>query len=424
MRINSHVVNMQETLHFCRDAGRQWLPRILALCVSIGVGILFVEIALRALAMDEPRVWEPDPVLGWRHVPGAQCHWRQEGQAFVRINSLGFRDRERTRAKPPGTFRIAVLGDSMTEAVQVDLEQTFTYRLEEMLRGAGRQVEVLNFGMNGYSTTQELLLLKEVEQYDPDLVILAVFLDNDVAGCHPRLSGSVSSPYAAVGNEGLQFDFSPAEQSYRHYHREPVHSVRKLSGLYRFLRAAPWKRVGAGSGSGHSQGIPLRYRFYQESSPADWDESWVRFEGVLREFLKSMNDRNKPWVLVSVPAGQIVNESVWESILQRHPAMRQESWNTQGPEERLAAFAKCHEIPYVQALPAFRQATDRGPLFFGQVGHFTPEGHAVMAEVLNEFLEEFLAHNRTCWHEIKSYTFSPSAVQTATSIAQTRKIGS
>jgi hypothetical protein len=379
-----------QQLHKHPVAKPGWLPKILALCISAGIGWLFLEFALRALAMDEPRVWEPDPVLGWRHAPGAQCQWRQEGKAFVRINSLGFRDRERTRAKPPGTFRIAVLGDSMTEAVQVDLEQTFTYRLEETLRAAGRTVEVLNFGMNGYSTAQELLLLPEVELYDPDLIVLAVFLDNDVAGCHPRLSGSVSSPYAEAVGEALRFDYSQAEQSYHDYHREPVFTIRKYSGLYRFVRAAPWKNAGASGGSGQSTGIPLRYRLYQESPPADWDEAWARFEMVLSEFSNAMRKRNTPWVLLSVPAGQIVNAEAWKSIVERHPAMQSESWQVLGPEERLAAFTTRHDIPYLQALPTFRQATDRGPLFFGQVGHLTPAGHAVMAEVLQQFFDDFL----------------------------------
>jgi hypothetical protein len=60
-----------------------------------------------------------DRDLGWSHKPGAVSEWRYEGFSKVQINSAGLRDREHALAKPPGAFRVAVLGDSMTEALQV-----------------------------------------------------------------------------------------------------------------------------------------------------------------------------------------------------------------------------------------------------------------------------------------------------------------
>jgi len=96
----------------------------------------------------------------------------------VYTNSHGQRDIERTYAKPPGRKRILVLGDSVVAGTGVsDLNDTITRQLE-MLYGH-ENVEVLNFGVEGYCTRAEVELLKvRGLKYQPDLVIL-VFVSND-----------------------------------------------------------------------------------------------------------------------------------------------------------------------------------------------------------------------------------------------------
>lgn len=87
--------------------------------------------------------------------------------------------------KPAGSFRVAVLGDAFVEARQVDAEKTFWRLLGRNLGSCialgGKQVEVLNFGIGGYATTEELLTLRrDVLRFSPDLVLLGFFADNDV----------------------------------------------------------------------------------------------------------------------------------------------------------------------------------------------------------------------------------------------------
>ncbi|MBI2012378.1 SGNH/GDSL hydrolase family protein, partial [Candidatus Curtissbacteria bacterium] len=98
----------------------------------------------------------------------------------IRINSYGFRDDEFSQGKPEGVVRIAVLGDSQEEALQVELfdiwQKVMARRLSE---GLGRLVESYNFGLSGYGTDQEWLTLREkVWQFSPDMIILA-FSPND-----------------------------------------------------------------------------------------------------------------------------------------------------------------------------------------------------------------------------------------------------
>lgn len=99
----------------------------------------------------------------------------------IRINSYGFRDDEFYREKPPDSFRIAVLGDSQEEAMQVALEDTWQKIMAGKLSEAlNKKVETYNFGVSGYGMDQEWLTLREkVWQFKPDMVILA-FSPNDV----------------------------------------------------------------------------------------------------------------------------------------------------------------------------------------------------------------------------------------------------
>src|ERR1700687_5059060 len=83
------------------------------------------------------------------------------------------RDVEHTIAKPAGVYRIALLGDSATEGLQVPFDATYGREIERIYAAHGIKAEVLNFGCSGYSTGQEVLQFeREVAQYKPDLSIL------------------------------------------------------------------------------------------------------------------------------------------------------------------------------------------------------------------------------------------------------------
>src|SRR5438132_5599445 len=85
-------------------------------------GCLIAEIALRVAGYSYPEFYQPDLSRGYALRPNMEGWYRKEGEAYVRINSDGLRDSEHSRAKPPNTIRIAVLGDSYPEAFPVAME--------------------------------------------------------------------------------------------------------------------------------------------------------------------------------------------------------------------------------------------------------------------------------------------------------------
>lgn len=113
---------------------------------------------------DAAGLWVPKP--GYE-VKGANIH--------IKINSLGFRGDEFSRAKPPGTFRIVCLGASTTFSAEASSNDAiWTHRLQEKLQKEypGRRIEVINAAVGGYVADDNLRNLRHrVLPLDPDLVI-------------------------------------------------------------------------------------------------------------------------------------------------------------------------------------------------------------------------------------------------------------
>ena len=95
----------------------------------------------------------------------------------------------RSRAKPPGVFRILSLGESTTFGDKLEATENYSYRLEELLNAdptLGRRVEVWNCGIPAYSTYQSLRWLElDGLGFQPDLVLFYHEI-NDFLPTHHR----------------------------------------------------------------------------------------------------------------------------------------------------------------------------------------------------------------------------------------------
>jgi hypothetical protein len=170
--------------------------------------LLLVEITLRVVGYSAPEWYEPDPQLGWRLHPHRHGWFMSDGmESPVHTTPAGFRDREHTLDKPDGVYRIAVLGDEYSEAMAVPVERTWWWQLPARLQECGFQpdklTEVLNFGVGGYGTAQEYVMLETTAmRYQPDLVLLQ-FSPNDVMDNSRALTARKDRPFFVLDAHGV-----------------------------------------------------------------------------------------------------------------------------------------------------------------------------------------------------------------------------
>ncbi|MDD5431707.1 MAG: SGNH/GDSL hydrolase family protein [Candidatus Omnitrophica bacterium] len=119
-----------------------------------------------------------DPYVRYELVPDTKS-------GHISINSEGFRGPEYSVVKPKNTFRILMLGDSETFSYLLPYSDSLAAQLEKLLnqKTKSKRYEVLNFGVEGYNTLQELEMLKNKGlKFDPDLIILNYVLNDPEPG--------------------------------------------------------------------------------------------------------------------------------------------------------------------------------------------------------------------------------------------------
>ena len=304
------------------------MTRRLLLLAALGALALVagLEGAVRIAGYSAPFWYRPDPQLGWTLRPHPQGWFAKEGRAFVRINSAGLRDREHSLDKPDDTFRIAVLGDEHSEAMQVELHQAWWSRLGQELVGCsvaqGKQVEVLNFGVTSYGTAQELAMLETVAmRYQPDLVLLQFTPANDPQNNSFALAQEKERPFYrldAAGRQRIDDSFTGSASFARH--AAPSHELaRKLGDRSRavqwlsMLREPKYRPPGV-------------HKALLGAPPSDlWEEAWRITEALVLRMNEFSQKNGSRFALVSLPATPD---------------------NTYG-QERITGFAKKHGIPAV-----------------------------------------------------------------------------
>jgi hypothetical protein len=394
--------------------------RLIALLVSTALSLLVAEAALRIAGVSYPNFYGPDPVRGWALRPEAHGRWTKEGDAEVRINRDGLRDEEHPSTKPVGELRIAVLGDSCVEALQVPLEKTFPALLERELArcpavssGGGRKIETLNFGVSGYGTAQELLTLRHrVWKYDPDLVLLAFYSGNDVRNNWRPLELDPARPYFIPRPDGsLALDDSFQETE--GYRFRQTAAARLLYGAFdhsRLMQLGKQAKSAADGWVGAWRASRVKERpagpelglddaVYAPPADPEWTGAWQATEAILRTARDEAAAHRTPFAVVSLTTGMQVHPD---------PAVRRAFLKELGietlsyPDERLAAFGRREGIPVLALAPALRRVAERENAFLhgfantapGE-GHWNERGHAAAAAEMAAWVCDRLGGGRT-----------------------------
>jgi hypothetical protein len=401
---------------------RKFVAKLLLAAVGFLIGGAVAELGLRVTGYSAPDFYTLDDSRGYALRPLTEGWFRREGEAYVRINSDGLRDREHQIAKPPSVVRIALLGDSYAEAFSVGEQETFWSVMEKKLAECdafhGRQVEVLNFGVSGYGTTQELITLRErVWKYSPDIVMLAVTTNNDVLDNSRLLKKTDKIPYFIYNDNRLIPDNSFKNSGaflgshswinrfgrwLRDHSRVAQAAVEGHRGFKIWLTSGRAKRsvpqpapVTEGNRVGEQQpkGNPLlladelgtEHLVYLEPVNAVWNDAWRVTEGLITVMRDEVKSHGAQFVVVTLSNGPQVHPD---------PKVRDEFKKSLGivdlfyPDNRIKALCMREQIPVITLAPELQEFAEhnKAPLhgFGGNLGngHWNSLGNRVAGELI------------------------------------------
>lgn len=393
---------------------RKRITAVVLLCAfGLAFGAVLLEITTRLFIPMSDFFYEFDPAIGMKLVPGKTGRSVRRGvfDVEVQVNSAGFRDREHTIAKPPGSRRVVLLGDSFIEAMQVRFEESVTPLLEQRLQDSG-PVELISLSVSGTGTAREYLTLREYGlRYQPDLVLL-FFVGNDVSDNSRELKELTYLPYPQTTPTGELVRDAGGRPLFTPFHdqssylsaissavrdhskayrliRESIDSSPGINGLLYNLRLISTPPEAVNAPIGDNFGF---YEIYRVEQKPVWQQAW----NVTEQLMLSVRDlaaaNGASFGVVLIPAAWDVDDAAWENILNQLPLMRETPIDRERPSRLLSTFLAANGVPFMNLLPELKRRAEasQAPLYLRGDAHWTPEGHRVAADLLAAPVSEML----------------------------------
>jgi lysophospholipase L1-like esterase len=366
--------------------------------VSLCVSLLVAEVLLSWLEPQvnrRPEVWHFDAHLGWKHLPSSSG-WMvgPEYEVEMRINKEGLRDQMYAREKAPAAQRILLFGDSFVEGWGVRVEDSIAKKLEEQLRQDGQdRVEVINFGVAGYGSDQELLFFEELgSQFEPDQVVVFFYVNDLINNMSKQGIGAERGykPYFRFDRMGrLQLAGTPVkkvpfwdksawqEQPWTRHFEKYLHENWHLYVLLNKALTAAELDTGQ------------RQKFYQAlygvGSDSNVFKAWELTGSLLQIFQTQVEKAGAELVLVYVPAIVQVEEENWQTKRDLFGLIGE--FDLQRPNWQLKRQAARYDIPLLDLSEEFIKKAQDSELYFRE-SHWNPQGHALAARLVADFLRQ------------------------------------
>lgn len=360
--------------------------RLALLATSLLLALLGAEIGLRLLAPQTVRHWTPrnpyesDGAGAYRFRPGYRgvLANRTEFETSVRINQEGLRGEEIPRGREGGC-RILALGDSFTFGMGVEGEECYIARLSSELDGSGRPVWGLNGGTPGLGVPQEVRWLEQRPDLAPDLVVLAIFVGNDLQdatrewGTWEVVGGRAtpSGTYARL-----------RDWLYFHSHLYVLLKSHLPPGVQRPIRALlgwdePWTVRSARAGFG----------IYAKQGSDLMSEAVDATGSALDRLLALSRERSFGLAAMLIPDEAQVDPERWRSSLAAL-GLDNSALDPEEPNRVLGRMLSERGIPTLDLLEPIQQAYREGQrLYFPEDRHWNAAGHHLGARELAGFLE-------------------------------------
>ncbi|CAM2059491.1 putative ALGX domain-containing protein [Desulfovibrionales bacterium] len=311
-----------------------------------------------------------------------------------RFNSAGFYDDEFFVAKP-GDFLVACIAGSFGLGI-VPQPYNFTSMteaaLQKRLSGRFRRVAVHNFGIPGMGMPEYAFMLRsEVLTYRPSLVVLCVFVGNDLfmfnqhklrhsfiqnwrltklvkhifGYCKPPQPRITVGQYQAVtlaADSWKAHEANGMTEQEPDYLRDPTIEPPRLSEAEFLIKET--ERLKLLNSKNHN--VRQNYRLFFDA-------------------LQSIHNRaGEHFLVLLIPDEFQVNDILYSQLLILQPQAT--TWNRDYPQQHITAFCRDQGIKILDLLPALRQAESTGHTYHLRDTHWNARGNAVATEVLTDYL--------------------------------------
>lgn len=326
--------------------------------------------------------FEHHGTFGWQFIPNKSGFFKPPHKKAVRvvINSSGMRDREYPPVKPDGKKRIVVLGDSFTSGLEVDGKEVFTGVMEDRMLS---DVEVLNFGVNGYGPAQEFLMLRErALRFNPDIVIMVVYVRNDfddVTGAFDWDWG-YGRPRAKTDGSGRVFFENipvPPPKITRFMASLPERMPFLPVHLMEFIRQRLYDKNSV-------LHMPPEIRLCKKRYSSKTSESYEAMDAVIDMTNSLCRENNIKFLVVVAPTVVQVHEDLYWNRIKKAYRLEGGDYDLLLPNKKLSHMCSSRNIPILDLTPALRRHAVSGEeIYCGKVQHWNEKGHyAVSGEVV------------------------------------------
>jgi hypothetical protein len=341
---------------------------------AIVLALLVAELGLRILhpipySLEQNMVFEADPDTGFRLKPGGVGTFADGARAAV--NSQGLRNRE-VGPKPRGTFRILVLGDSLTEGAGVEQDEAYPQVLERILaRRTPRPIEVVNTGVGGWEPFQYAqYFAREGLSFEPDLVLVGFSIAGNDAydtvfsvaqlptAVHGRRVSRDAAQRATIDLEVLLQVHSHLARALRGPHFPPFHPRSSCDDF----------------DAGFLAGARVHLANHLRLSAELEAQARPNVEQI-RRIQRLASLRHVPVVVALLPEEIQTNPALRARLLVGEDPSR---YDFSMPQTMLSALFGELDIPVIDLLPAFQ---DQRCLYTNDF-HWTPPGHVLAAQTM------------------------------------------
>ena len=355
-----------------------WLTKFLLLFLGMVIAFLAGEVGLRAKrALLAPNIMEYDGKTGLLRLPpySQQPIKTACWENTISANSQGFHDTEFKLEKPDDVFRIVILGDSMLEAYQVPIKDSFQYLLEERLNnlaGRNKKFEVYSFGVGGIGTFKHHLYLNQyVLKYKPDLVVLSFLPIND------------------FGNDFEARDDIFDKNGQVRKELPLTERISNYSVLMQWLKAK-WRIAKTYVFRQSVSQVPFDFQVFLKEYPESWQKIWDLEKTLIGRMNRTSRESGAKFLLISLP-------DMWRThpyLIEKYPELQKSlafsETDFDKPEKLLEEIAKENNFAFLNLTIPFREKakeTKEEVFFWACDGHWNKTGHLWAQDMIFNYFQ-------------------------------------